>query len=277
MFCLRGFCGSHGYGKFGDLPQDELLLQRVTEDFHRRMKRWESSKPERGAHPYDPAINTLEGYLRSDIQQLVQNHLPAYEDTFLELDKRETTQEVYLGRDAIFMYYSRRAQLLARGEKTAKRILYLNYPRSIMGGSFTTEERIEYLQSAGIKDISKCVFIDTGYRGSIPRHIMSLFSIPEEEMRHHILMIKSSAESKTQVPRRNLNGRVEDDVHVIENAPKPADTAEGLYRDKISGKIKTYSRPFDVPQILRFEVLKYLAMRYFYMREHHLRDIKMVA
>ncbi len=242
---------------FGKEDFDKRILEKTVRSLHHRLKKRNGMT--------GPLTEDQKGSLTRVLQEVYENHVPAYTDMFRELDERKPALEVYLGRDGAFMYYARRAQLWARGESTKGRVVYLNYPRGIQDESFSVEERRKYLKDRGITDVSNAIFIDTGYRGSIPEHILKVvFGIESiDEINKRILLIESTYENKRQVRRSRESGS---DVGVIEGSPMLTSTARGLYKHAGNNKLTPYASPHDAVTIFLHEAIKFLCMRHFYLQ-----------
>lgn len=242
---------------FGKESLDERILAKTLRSLHRRLQK------------RDGAIAPFSDYQKERMAKIIREvygtHVPAYTDMFRDLDERKPALEVYLGRDGAFMYYARRAQLWGRGEKTQGRIVYLNYPRGIKDESFSVEERRKYLKDRGITDVSNAIFIDTGYQGSIPEHILkTIFGIESpEEIDKRILLIESSYSDRRQVRRTS---RDNSDVSVIEGSPMLAGSARGLYEHAGNKKLTPFAHPEDPFTIFSHEAIKFLCMRHFYLQ-----------
>ncbi|MCI0597722.1 hypothetical protein L0Y34_01475 [Candidatus Parcubacteria bacterium] len=184
---------------------------------------------------------------------------------FSELDERDAAMEIYLGRDAVFMYYARRALLWGRGEKSQKKVVYLNYSTLVKEERFTVEERRRYLRERGITDVSNAIFVDTGYVGSIPEHILKeVFDIHDrEEIDKKILLI--SANDEKRMVRKSFRHDKTASIAPIEWGPMFTRSATGLYEDKKTGKLQPIAKPSDAGTILGHETIKYLCMRHFYL------------
>lgn len=63
--------------------------------------------------------------IRHAVNSVYKHHIPTYESVFADLDQRKAAQEIFIGRDAIFMYFARKAQLWGKGQSGAGRVKYL--------------------------------------------------------------------------------------------------------------------------------------------------------
>ncbi len=210
--------------------------------------------------------SNIETAITKSLEQIYQYHIKYYVQIFTELDERliknPNSQEVYLGRDAMFMYQARKAQFIAQGLPT-NNLVYINYPTNFIGyrTSLTKTDKLTYLKDNNIINIDNVVFIDTGVSGSIPQDIMSnLFNIKDADyINDRILLIKSKVAG-----RRGKYITDNASIYSTESSPKPEHTALGLYKHK-SGKIKTYAMQKDVTKILQYDLLRHVIMRHFYL------------
>jgi hypothetical protein len=181
------------------------------------------------------------------------------------LDERSATREIFLARDASFMYYARRAQLLGRGE-SANKVVLINFSQRMLTAGFSQDELREYLASQGVTDVSDAVFVDTGWHGTIPAYLLTeVFEFQDEkEVNRHILLLESK-NSHRQILRMKAGRITAKDIE--DSIPKPEDSATGLYRDEKSGKVLAYSEPSrSALAYLQYDIFKYLCMRHFYLQ-----------
>ncbi len=261
FFSLNPTVDSYPYipNEFGVQKYDLYVLNKICLTLKRRIQKSNGS----------PEI--IDDFLLSDgaepiinlIDSAYLHHIPHYTEMFEELDRRRVKnpelQEVYIGRDATFMYQARRAQFIARRE-SAKSLIYVNYPRNFISDThMDTETRLQYLKDQGLTDIDNAVFIDTGFQGSIPRHIIrDVFGA--NNIDDKILLIYSINE-----PYLGDSGqRRHESVLEIEEAPQHEETAKALYNHK-SGKIKATGEPTGDTVRFKYDLLRLLIMRHFYL------------
>jgi hypothetical protein len=132
------------------------------------------------------------------------------------------------------------------------------------------QTRLQYLKDHGIHKEDDWVFIDTGFSGNIPMHIMEdLFDMSDlDSMSKRILMIHSNTDTvmpreDAQIIKSDRNGTRMATTD-IETAPKPEDAADTLYKHE-SGKIKAAGHQNDPVTTFRYDVLRHIIMRHFYL------------
>ena len=209
--------------------------------------------------------------LRDEALNIYGYHIGAYKSIFEEVERRNPALEVYIGRDAIFMYAARRAYLWGCG-KSARNIKYLEFPKEFTVPEGDPQILREYLRDRGISDATNALFIDTGFYGSVPSYILrKIFKFSDEnEIAKRILMI-ASRDSKWELKGWDPNDIFSQQrnyvAHQIEKASKPTgDTIRGLYRHPHTEKLMAYALPSSEYEILAHEFIKYLCMRFFYLK-----------
>ncbi len=265
---------------FNEREQDSVQLKKL---FATLQIRLEKLKKEIGKPPYFvrrfhispqtylPKIKKIERVL----DDVYRRHIPAYEEMFTELDKRRNNkpymQEVYIGRDAVFMYQARKIIYILRGVKVTKRLVtYINFPRPFTNPNKLDINRAKrYLKDHHIHSPDNAIFIDTGFKGSVPEYIIStIFGIRgpniREYMDDHILLIdgpgsRCITKNKTAyTPGHN--------AITIERAPKHDSVAESLYIHN-SGKLEAYGKPNDIGTRFYYDLMRYIIIRHFYLEE----------
>jgi hypothetical protein len=114
-------------------------------------------------------------------------------ETLAYFDERFATghhnTEVYLGRDGVYPYLARRAQLWVRRQRGIQvpRVVYLVF-NSEHRSLLPKDVAVEYLAQFGLTadTIKDCVFYDTGYSGSIPVKILTLLGVDSVLHNDHI-------------------------------------------------------------------------------------------
>ena len=186
-------------------------------------------------------------------------------NTFLEelLNKKRLYQlerEIYLGRDAVYMYIARRSYLLGKREFSRGKVKYIDFPRSFICYDKERARNVkEYLNSILGENISDVIFIDTGYHASVPCHILDMYSVESEDFKKHILMLDSDKNEFTIRSKREVQ------YTAVESLPKAFRKARGLYHLP-SGKIKTFAPPVDFDEFISFAILSFVAAHHFYKK-----------
>ena len=270
--------------EFGEMPFDKRLLQHIAATFL-----WRSIQTGTFFARIGEARTILYGIndvvyekIDSTMHSIYAHHIEMYTLLFQDLDNKRKHNpnqiEVYLGRDAMFMYQARKAQLIARGEST-KKIVYINYPRAIQNNlQITHAVRRKYIADRSARatnDFARDVeqgnveFIDTGYAGSVPEHIMRDVYEQDDDafIDEHINLIgvayNTYALRCTESLRYGNGGTA---VHAIEHAPKPECPATGLYKNKRTGKIDTCALERGPIHQFKYDMLRHIIMRHFYLQ-----------
>lgn len=221
--------------------------------------------------------------------------VPLYDKLYEEFDNlRETGRnplEVYLGRDGIYAYVGRRAQDLARrrkmglkGRKKQKEMgevieinpKYLVYPRYFRD-FINRKVKGEFLKQEQISPDLDPVFYDTGYTGTIPEQIIRITLTEagwdqkdiEEEIEKRIRLLSAPSVHR-RVKGIPENARQEI-IEYIEHNAKTEETAEGLYKDKETGKIKPIAKPTNPEEQFYYAMVKQAISRHYWLKEklHH--------
>lgn len=259
-----------------------------TEAFDRRLLEKAALSHARRARDFAPEdMEGLRGKLLTEVGKIYRYHIPAYSRIFLELDKRKRAQEIYLGRDGAFMYYGRRAQLWGRGEKTQGRVIYIWYSRMTMGisetkdgrklpGLLPTKEQQErYLREHGVENVNNAIFVDTGHKGTVPKHILrDVFGVPENEVDEKILLVASDDFPKLRVrwETEAEESRATDVANQIEKSPHLTREELGFYEDTGNSRLRPFAPPSEPIDIFAHECIKYLVMRHFYLQGRSERE-----
>lgn len=244
--------------KFGKEDFDTRVLSNVVHSFNERIKK-EFNSSDKTKRWNKGETQNLKGLL----DNVYKDHIPVYTDMVTELEKRSSSQEVYLGRDASFLYYARRAYLWGKGEKTKDQIRYIVFPTKFT--NFPTDEKTQYLQDNKINttDINDTVFIDTGKAGSVPENIIrSVFNISDpKEIDSHILLMGGRESRRVKLKAASMSL-----VSTIESAPKTIFRPSTLLKNEASGKLVPNVTHAAPEEILKHEAMKYLIMRHFYLQ-----------
>jgi hypothetical protein len=200
------------------------------------------------------SLQKVRMYALKEVERLLTLDIPLYQRVFEQMDE-ELSQEVYLGRDGIFAYESRRFQYRAR--KAAKipsrrlRPKYLVYSRKYIENIETTSKYF-YLRKQGISENSR--FFDTGFHGSVPEDILKSLGrdIKDEQM---LLLSAHKDERRCRNISQNMR---EDVVNEIEHRPKMVYTSKGF--DKDNNPIEEDAHPISryIYRVVR------LALRYWF-------------
>ena len=249
---------------------DDRILTDTVRSYSQRVSKAKKNWRMRYA-PVSPEEQT--NRIRDAILSVYRYHIPAYEAVFSDLDMRNAAQEVFIGRDGMFMYFARKAQFWGRGESGAGKVKYLVYGMTIRDSVMTTEERKQYLKDSGITDASDAVFVDVGHIGTVPEHILrDIFGFTDKnEINKRIAMIASPFPERKVTHEMTTEESMRHSV-AIEKAPKPIWHVVGLHRHPKTGKITPTEGPERPETILEHECIKYLCMRHFYLKGQSERD-----
>lgn len=237
-----------------------------------------------------PDIEQLTEKLGSTIESglnhyaYVYHHdIPLYDKLYEEFDELRNNGdyplEVYLGRDGVYAWIGRRTQDIARrrnlgfhgrsllrqsGELFEIRPKYIVYP-SYFKRNLSNDAKIKYLEQEGIDIDSNPYFFDTGYIGSIPENIMLTMNFSKDEIEKRIKLLFARQDNRRM-------GKISDNVSKeivdhIEDSPKPEFSAEGLYIDDYSGKIKHIAKPTDPSQQFCFSLIRQAIQRHYWLKE----------
>jgi len=202
-----------------------------------------------------------------------------YDKLFAEWDAKRIGerefQEVFLGRDGVYAFVGRQAQIWARRRKLGMgndveggSLLdfptYLVYPRGFIGG-LDDEAKREYLRSY-ITDPDNAHYFDTGFTGTIPEDIMSVLGVSKSEQDRRIRLISASDQPRTVLGLKGTRPQRDRVVDVIEDRPKDEWSAEGLYRTK-NGRLESYGLPSRPDKRLAFRMIQLALHRHYYTRE----------
>lgn len=256
------------FGEFspgGNALFDEMALKKIVLAYRERLQK-------RG-RVEDIANQEVVAQLKYAIEYYMAEtyaaHITAYTGVFEDLDELNFNQEVFIGRDGVYMYYAREAQRLAREGQSAdtlsRHVILLDYPTNFIH-TLTPNESKEYLHDHGITDVSNTVFIDTGYSGSVPEHILRhVFNVQDDaEVDKRIVLISSTLNNNRQskgVQRRGGGGAA-----VVEESPKPHQKSDGVYRNTKAKKLESFALPETPEALLMHDVIQFMVMRHFYQQ-----------
>ena len=169
----------------------------------------------------DKLPEALEKAAREFVQVLEADSF-YYDKLFAEWDAKRIGerefQEVFLGRDGVYAFVGRQAQIWARrrklgmgnGEEGGSLLgfpTYLVYPRGFIR-DLDDEAKKEYL-GRRIPDPDVAHYFDTGFTGTIPEDIMSVLGVSESEQDRRIRLISASDQPRTaKIGRASCRERV---------------------------------------------------------------------
>ena len=202
-----------------------------------------------------------------------------YDKLFAEWDAKrigeKEFQEVFLGRDGVYAYVARRAQLYARrrrlgmsshaaGGSLMEFPTYLVYPRGFRD-ELDDVVKDEYLHPR-IQNPDAAHYYDTGFTGTIPEDIMRVLGVSESDRDNQIRLLSASDRPRTVLGLKGDKPERDQIVNTIEHHVKDEESAEGLYRTE-DGRLEPYSRPTEPDERLAFRMTQLALSRHYYTRE----------
>ena len=202
-----------------------------------------------------------------------------YDKLFAEWDAKRIGerefQEVFLGRDGVYAYVARRAQLYARrrrlgmssseaGGPLVEFPEYLVYPRGFRD-ELDDVVKYEYLRSR-IQNPDAAHYYDTGFTGTIPEDIMRVLRVSKSDRDSRIRLLSTSSRPRTVLELKGDKPERDQIVNTIERNVKDENTAEGLYFAE-DGRLESYSRPTSPGERLDFRMVQLALHRHYYTRE----------
>ena len=202
-----------------------------------------------------------------------------YDRLFAEWDAKRIGerefQEVFLGRDGVYAYVARRAQLYARrrrlgmsshaaGGSLMEFSTYLVYPRGFRD-ELDDVVKDEYLHPR-IQNPDAAYYYDTGFTGTIPEDIMRVLGVSESDRDSRIRLLSASDRPRTVLGLKGDKPERDQIVNTIEYHVKDEESAEGLYRTE-DGRLEPYSRPTNPDERLAFRMTQLALSRHYYTRE----------
>ena len=202
-----------------------------------------------------------------------------YDKLFAEWDAKRIGerefQEVFLGRDGVYAYVARRAQLYARrrrlgmsshaaGGSLMEFPTYLVYPRGFRD-ELDDVVKDEYLHPR-IQNPDAAHYYDTGFTGTIPEDIMRVLGVSESDRDNQIRLLSASDRPRTVLGLKGDKPERDQIVNTIEHHVKDEESAEGLYRTE-DGRLEPYSRPTEPDERLAFRMTQLALSRHYYTRE----------
>ena len=202
-----------------------------------------------------------------------------YDKLFAEWDAKrigeKEFEEVFLGRDGVYAYVARRAQLYARrrrfgmsshaaGGSLMEFPTYLVYPRGFRD-ELDDVVKDEYLHPR-IQNPDAAHYYDTGFTGTIPEDIMRVLGVSESDRDNQIRLLSASDRPRTVLGLKGDKPERDQIVNTIEHHVKDEESAEGLYRTE-DGRLEPYSRPTEPDERLAFRMTQLALSRHYYTRE----------
>ena len=202
-----------------------------------------------------------------------------YDKLFAEWDAKRIGerefQEVFLGRDGVYAYVARRAQLYARrrrlgmsshaaGGSLMEFPTYLVYPRGFRD-ELDDVVKDEYLHPR-IQNPDAAHYYDTGFTGTIPEDIMRVLGVSESDRDNQIRLLSASDRPRTVLGLKGDKPERDQIVNTIEHHVKDEESAEGLYLTE-DGRLEPYSRPTEPDERLAFRMTQLALSRHYYTRE----------
>jgi hypothetical protein len=214
--------------------------------------------------------------------------IPSYDLLYDEFDdmreKGRKPQEVYLGRDGIYAYLGRRAQHAARlsnltneekqkmqadGELLKINPKYFVYP-SYFRDCLPHAIKELYINQEIMSSEADPMFFDTGYVGSIPEQILRIMGYNGDEISERIRLV--SAEDDRRLLRGLKRNERKGLVEVIEGHPKDEKTAEGIYFDKETSKLRHVAEPKKPEQQFWYAMIKQAIARHYWIKDRLYRE-----
>ncbi len=211
-------------------------------------------------------------------RQVLEVDTRYYDRLFAEWDVKRIGQkdfeEVFLGRDGVYAYVGRRAQIHTRRRKLGMSSqaaggslldfpTYLVYPRGFI--DLEDDTKSAYLRSH-IQKPGAAHYYDTGFTGTIPDDIMRVLGLPNSERDSRIRLLSASSRPRTVLGLKGDKPERNAIVNTIENNVKDEGPAEGLYRTE-DGRLEPYSRPTEPDERLAFRMTQLALSRHYYTRE----------
>lgn len=202
--------------------------------------------------------------------------VPYYDKLFTEWDSKrlgqKDFQEVFLGRDGVYAYIGRRAQIQARkrflglegAEHDIAMPTYLVYPRDFRD-NLTTETKDVYLRQ-NIPNPQAAHYYDTGFTGTVPQDIMKVLGLSEADWDERIRLLSGTKRDRTVLGLEGSENERHQIVNTIEYNVKNEGTAAGLYRDE-NDELQPYAEPTSPKDRLQFALVQQALHRHYYVAE----------
>lgn len=208
--------------------------------------------------------------------ETLDTDVPYYDKLFAEWDAKrlgqKDFQEVFIGRDGVYAYIGRRAQIQARrrflGLKSddyeLKMPTYLVYPRAFLG-YLSNDSKLVYLKH-NIPNPESAHYFDTGFTGTIPQDIMRVLGVSEADWDRHIRLLSANNRKRMVLRLKGDNDQRYDLVHYVESNAKNEKSASGLFRDT-DGTLKPYAQPNSSEERLSYALVQQALHRHYYTKE----------
>ncbi len=222
------------------------------------------------------AMSNALSYANDKFFDVLGTDVPYYDKLYTEWDAKrlgqKDFQEVFLGRDGVYAYMGRRAQLQARkrflGIKGESHELtmptYLVYPRTFRD-SLNPETKSEYLFQ-NITNPQAAHYYDTGFTGTIPQDIMRVLGVSEADWDERIRLLSASKRDRTVLGLEGSKDERDQIVNTVEYNVKNESTAQGLY-DGDGDALRPYAQPTTAAERLAFGLVQQALHRHYYVRE----------
>lgn len=207
---------------------------------------------------------------------VLRTDVPYYDKLFTEWDAKrlgqKDFQEVFLGRDGVYAYIGRRAQIQARkrflgleGEEHDTTMpTYLVYPRDFRD-NLTTETKDVYLRQ-NIPNPQAAHYYDTGFTGTVPQDIMKVLGLSEADWDERIRLLSGTKRDRTVLGLEGSENERHQIVNTIEYNVKNERTAAGLYNDE-NDELRPYAEPTSPKDRLQFALVQQALHRHYYVKE----------
>ena len=215
--------------------------------------------------------------------QVLRVDVDYYDKLFAEWDAKrigqQQFQEVFLGRDGVYAYVGRKAQIMAR--RRALGVVtsdfespeydlptYLVYPRGFRDGLDQNVKSV-YLQQH-ISSSAAAHYYDTGFTGTIPEDIMSVLGVDRSEWEKHIRLLSANKRDRTVLGLKGDKSERDQIVNTVEQNVKDEESAGGLYRrvDKEGQeRLAPYAQPTSPTERLAFRFTQMALHRHYYYQE----------
>ncbi|MGH7237118.1 MAG: hypothetical protein ACREGF_01130, partial [Candidatus Saccharimonadales bacterium] len=211
--------------------------------------------------------------------QVLKVDVPYYDKLFTEWDAKRVGQrdfqEVFLGRDGVYAYVGRRAQMQARrramelgsgGDWQTEMPTYLVYPRGFRD-NLEPDAKQAYL-AQNIKNPLAAHYYDTGFTGTIPEDIMRVMGVSQEQWESRIRLLSASKRDRTVLGLQGTKSERDQIVSTVEYNVKDEHTAEGLFRRQHpdgSETMEPFAEPTMPAERLAFRLAQQALHRHFYI------------
>lgn len=212
-------------------------------------------------------------------KQVLEVDTGYYDKLFAEWDVKRIGQrefqEVFLGRDGVYAYVGRRAQLYARrrrlgmssreaGGSLMEFPAYLVYPRRFRD-NLEDDTKHAYL-SSHTRSPEAVHYYDTGFTGTIPEDIMRVLGVSKSDRDSRIRLLSATSRPRIVLGLKGDNPERDEVVDTIKRNVKDEESAEGLYRTE-EGGLEPYSQPTEPSERLAFRMTQLALHRHYYTRE----------